>query len=510
MKHTDNSKLHAMFWVMLGIACLASSPAMAGGYYSDGIHIPEGVCMDCPPPNNNNNDSGGYTGPSQSELRKRQERAERNARYDAIHKQSVAAWERGDYREALRLFREKKSLRDGPKVREGIAWLEKTIAEQANIERGDNLNQQANSAKESGDSKLALKLYKQVLAIYPNPRSEYRQFVADYEKQVKREAKELDERLKREAKAAERERRQRPKVERLRAEATAMLDANPTEALAKLDAALKLLPGDTKTTGDWWLAQASLALLEARYDAAFEALEKTKGYGLDAGEIARWQGRIKDERARQGAEVQNAFTDLRQRLAATPVGTEPDAQLKSIHQSSNVALSSPVAEKDLMTPGRADRKMAGDGFDRPGKDQGTLVYPDKNNHRPPPSALDRQVPAGAKDDPQIKQMQTWYRSLEGQKAEKEQKIAEIREQQKTSRDPLLATKIATLANDVKRLNEDQGQATKTVKERVEVIKKRVLDRGLAWDESPSPDPTETAESVKEPAPESAKLDFIQN
>jgi hypothetical protein len=75
---------------------------------------------------------------------------------------------------------------------------------------------------------------------------------------------------------------------------------------------------------------------------------------------------------------------------------------------------------------------------------------------------------------------------------------------------LLATKIATLANDVKRLNEDQGQATKTVKERVEVIKKRVLDRGLAWDESPSPDPTETAESVKEPAPESAKLDFIQN
>jgi len=100
-------------------------------------------------------------------------------------------------------------------------------------------------------------------------------------------------------------------------------------------------------------------------------------------------------------------------------------------------------------------------------------------------------------------MQAWYRSLEVQKAEKEQKIAEIKEQQKTSQDPLLATKIATLANDVKRLNDDQGQATKTVK-------KRVLDMGLAWDESPSPEPAATAESVKEPAPESAKLDFIKD
>ena len=499
MKQTSNSKMRAVFWLMLGIACLPCSPAMAGGYYSDGIWIPEGVCMDCPPSNNNN--SGGYTGPSQSEIRERQERAERNARYDAIYDQYLAAWERGDFREALRLLRKGQKLRDGSVTRRGIAKLEKYLADQANIERGNNLNQQANSAQASGDHKQALKLYKQALATYPNLTSEYRRYVADYEKRVERLEKDSAERLKKEAAAAERERRRRPKVERLREEATAMLDANPADALAKLDAALKLLPGDTKTTGDWWLAQASLALLEARYDAAFEALEKTKGYGLDAGEIARWQGRIKDERARQGAEVQNAFADLRQRLAATPVGTEPGAQLKSVEQHSRQAKAQ---------ANDASKEMAREGFDTLGNDQGSLVYPDKNNHRPPPSALDRQVPAGAKDDPQIQQMQTWYRSLDAQKAEKEQKIAEIKEQQKTSQDPLLATKIATLANDVKRLNEDQGQATKTVKERVEVIKKKVLDMGLAWDESPSPDPTETAESVKEPAPESAKLDFIQN
>jgi hypothetical protein len=451
--------------------------------------------MDCgsTPPSNNNN-SGGYTGPSPSELRKKRERAERNARYDALHEQSAAAWERGDYPEALRLFREKQALRDGPNVREGIAWLEKTIADQANFDRGNNLNQQANSANANGDSKLALKLYKQALATYPNPSSGYRQWVADYEKQVEREAKELAERLKRETAAAERERRHRPKVERLRVEAAALLDANPADALVKLDAALKLLPGDTKATGDWWLTQASLALLEGRYDAAFEALEKTKGYGLDAGEIGRWQSRIKDERARQGAEVQNAFADLRQRLVATSVGTEPGAQLLSVEQHSRQA---------KVQANAASREMAREGFDIPGTNQGTLVYPDKNNHRPPPSVLDRQIPAGAKEDPQIMKMQTWYRSLEGQKAEKEQKIAEIKEQQKASQDPLLATKIATLANDVKRLNEDQGIATKTVK-------KRVMDMGLVWDESPSPEPAATAESVKEPAPESAKPDFIQN
>jgi len=495
MKHSENSKMRAVFWVMLGIfACLPFAPAMAG-HYSDGIWIPDGVCMDCDstPPSNNNN-SGGYTGPSQGELRKKQERAARNARYDAIHKQSAAAWERGDYREALRLFREKQALRDGPNVREGIAWLEKAIADQASNELGDKYNQQANSAQNNGDSKLALKLYKLALATYPNPTSEYRQWVADYEKRVQREAKELDERLKREAEAAERERRHRPKVERLREEATALLDANPAEALAKLDASLKLLPGDTKATMDWWLAQASLALLEARYDAAFEALEKSKGHGLDAGEIARWQGRIKDERARQGAEVQNAFADLRQRLAATPVGTEPGAQLKSVEQHGRQAKAQ---------ANDASKRMAGEGFDTLGTDQGTLVYPDKNHHHPPPSALDKQVPPGTEKDPQIAKMQTWYRSLEMQKAEKEQKIAEFKEQQKTSKDPLLATKIATLANDVKRLKEDQGMATKTVK-------KRVLDMGLAWDEIPSPEPAATAEAVKEPAPESAKLDFIQN
>jgi len=162
------------------------------------------------------------------------------------------------------------------------------------------------------------------------------------------------------------------------------------------------------------------------------------------------------------------------------VGTDPGAQLKSVEHHSRQAQSQ----------GKDDDKkqMARDGFDVVGDDRGTLAYPDKNQLRQgPPSALDKQVPQGAKDDPQVKQMQAWYRSLDARKTEKETMIAEIKEQQKTSKDPVLDVKLATLANDVKRLNDDQAQARATVKERVEVIKKQTLNKGLAWDEEPSAD-----------------------
>jgi hypothetical protein len=48
------------------------------------------------------------------------------------------------------------------------------------------------------------------------------------------------------------------------------------------------------------------------------------------------------------------------------------------------------------------------------------------------------------------------------------------------------------------LNDDQGQATKVVKERVAVIKKRVLDKGLVWDETPPSEtpPSETPSAMK--------------
>lgn len=160
-------------------------------------------------------------------------------------------------------------------------------------------------------------------------------------------------------------------------------------------------------------------------------------------------------------------------------GTDPGKQLKSAERHS----------RDAQAPGNdSDKETARKGFDTPGTESGNLVYPDKAKHRQAaPTALDRQIPGGAKDDPQIRQMQAWYRSLDAKKAEKEKMIAEIMEQQKTSKDPVLDAKKATLINDVKRLADDQTKATATVKERVEVIRKQTLDKGLAWDEEPSTD-----------------------
>ncbi|MFN0317945.1 MAG: tetratricopeptide repeat protein [Burkholderiales bacterium] len=186
-------------------------------------------------------------------------------------------------------------------------------------------------------------------------------------------------------------------------------------------------------------------------------------------------------------ETQDAFGSKKSNPKLAPAeaqakegrGTDPGKQLKSVARHSREA---------QMTRNDTVKIKSGIGIDVPGKESGDLVYPDKNKpQRLLDSALDKQIPKGAKDDRQIKEMQEWYRALDARKAEKERMIAEIREKQRTSNDPLLDTKIATLANDVKRLAGDQDKATEVVKERVKVIKKQKLDMGLAWDEELSTD-----------------------
>jgi tetratricopeptide (TPR) repeat protein len=496
-------QLRAALCAAAGIVCLASAPAV-GGYYSDGIWIPDGVCVegcesidDSPGPGpgpsphdlekaerirkaNTFNEAGiaawnrGEWGiaaeqfrqayawnpdskvifknlinarhqvglaameegdweyaadtfqsllhhqPDSREFQRLSAAAEdkRRALREAykLDRQVSAAWEGGDYREALRLLRMLQILHDGPGVRDDIAKLEKYeeyLADQAKIELGDNYDQQADRANANGDFELALKLYKQALATYPNPTSKYRQFIASYENVVHKL-------------------QNRAVVEEVQSSvnmiATDLKNSKPAGDLEL---------SDLTSTGD-----------------AFGTRKSNPTLG-PAGK-PKQEGSV----------------------------TDPGAQLKSVERHSKDA---------QLQRNDSDKEIAREGFERPGENRGGLVYPDKNNHRPPLSALDRQIPRGAKDDGQIKEMQAWYRSLEVRKAEKEQKIAEIKEQQKTSKDPVLATKITTLANEVKQLNDDQGQATKVVKERVAVIKKRVLDKGLAWDETP---PSETPSAMK--------------
>lgn len=511
MTSIDHIKMRLALWVLLSLACFPTAPARADtwiastceSYWTDAYKCSQG-CGSC-----GGGSSNGNSGPSQRQIREAEEesaRIERNARYDDIYKQATSAWEKGDYREALRLCREQQALRDGPNVRDSIATLEKYLADQANHELGDNYNQQANSAKAKGDSQLALKLYKQALAILPNPTSEYRQFVANYEKEVEQAAKDLAERLQMEAEAAERERRHRPEVEMLRAEAKTLIDDHPAVAVAKLDAALKLLPGDSKIVGDWWLAQASLALHEARYDAASEAVQKTAGYGLGPTEVAKWDSLIREDRNRQGAKVQNAFGALRERLTAessgplTPfpaggvapgeAGLAPRNTTPPAYNSNNPGSIQPGAQlKSVEASNYNSPSMAaaGMGFDTQGNNSGNLVYPDRIRQQPAlSSSLEAHVPQEARTDKLVSEQLAWSRQLDSQKAETDQKIAAATKQLKdgTGDAKVLTAHLGSLENQLKQIDKDQNKTT-------EAVKKQVKNLSLAWVESAPVDTPET-------------------
>lgn len=159
-------------------------------------------------------------------------------------------------------------------------------------------------------------------------------------------------------------------------------------------------------------------------------------------------------------------------------GTDAGAQLKSVERHS----------RDAQSQGKdTDKETARQGFDTPGRASGNLVYPDKKQRQIPPSALDKRVPPEAQKDPQVQQSLAWYRKLDAQKAEKQKMIAEIKEQKKTSKDPVLDTKIATLNNDVKIIIGDQAKATETVEKRV---------KNLGFNLVEAPEPTTTNANKK--------------
>lgn len=360
----------------------------------------------------------------------------------------------------------------------------------------DNARKAGIAAEQVGDLAKALTHY-QVMLRSPDFNTENnRKYVSNLQARIQAE----NERQIRIKKDAELEQRHRPKVESLRMEARSLIYTHPAQALLKLDEALKLLPGDPKTTADRWLVKASLELSSGNYDEALGALMKAEAHS-DPGDIVRFKQRITDERTRQGADVQNAFATTRRRLETPGGSIDPGAQLRSIEQSSRDALNSSA---------EGAKKTASEGFDTPGKNQGDLVYVDKRQQQRPASELDKQIPKGAKDDPEVRQMQAWYWSLNGKKSDAEREVAALREQQKSSNDPILATKIRTLDNDINRLAEDQARATGAVKERVAVIKKRTLDRGLNWDESPAFESTASKANEQALTSVATTLDFVKD
>ena len=120
------------------------------------------------------------------------------------------------------------------------------------------------------------------------------------------------------------------------------------------------------------------------------------------------------------------------------------------------------------------KREAGKGFDEPGANKGTLVYPARSGWTPDfASKIPREL---VHKDADIRQSLAWYRQLGKLKDETGEKIARGKElQKKGDRSIELTAQLTALKHQMKQYSTDQ---TKTEKR----IKKRVVDLGFTLDE----------------------------
>ena len=113
-------------------------------------------------------------GPSAHQVWQEKENArlKRAARAGKLNTQAHEAWERRDYREALRLFRDQQAVIDGPNVRESIAMAKAAILSTENRAAADKLLDEAKTTFEREDHRGALALYQRALATDPTSMSD--------------------------------------------------------------------------------------------------------------------------------------------------------------------------------------------------------------------------------------------------------------------------------------------------------------------------------------------------
>jgi hypothetical protein len=177
------------------------------------------------------------------------------------------------------------------------------------------------------------------------------------------------------------------------------------------------------------------------------------------------------------------------RQAAAFAQRRNDNPLKDGDPGAELLRAARISQGAAETGGLEARDAARRGFDVPEPFQGGLMFPDKSKYQQiPPSWLERQVPEALRADPDIHKAIVESRSLEGARAEKKMLVARLEKQIAESHDLLLAAKLATVENDVKRMGAEQATAKAA-------MKAKVLDKGLEWQEEEAP--------PEEPGPEPA-------
>lgn len=366
---------------------------------------------------------GGYTAPpiDYEAERQQQEMRERNARIEMLFKRGSNAWDRKSWEEAIAAYTEVLKLDPG----------NKSAARNLNVAR-------ANAANKRKDWLTAEHYYKIAIGYDPDDQGLQKSLI-------------------------------NTRITMLFERGSSAWDRKSwDEASAAYAEVLKLDPGDKTAARNINVAHANAAKSREDWLAAENYYKTAIEYAPDDNGLRESleyvQAKLESAQARKSAQeiTHKATNRLISRLNSEGIGS--GSQLKSAEGHSRDATR---LDKEAMS------EEARKGFDTAGENRGTIAVPKISGTMP--TLLDEQVPEGARNDPQVKQMLDWYRQLEGIKAEVTQKIATLKKQQETSKDPLLAVKIESLNNDLKQYTSNQAVATQNAK-------KRSRDLGFGWNE----------------------------
>jgi len=228
-----------------------------------------------------------------------------------------AAHRAGNVTQAMSLTREALAIREDSNLRR---WLLEAEA----ATRADDLLVRGDAALRNNDWESAAALYRDASTYPAADTPELRRLLAELEAQIKRDKETVSQKRDRER----REQANRPAAQRLNDEALELLRIGRLEeANQKLTAALKLLPLDERISANWWVVQASLALSNGDLHRAIENLETAQRLDPDNKETLLALEKARTRRDELTAQLQTAYSDIRQRIASAESSAVVDARV---------------------------------------------------------------------------------------------------------------------------------------------------------------------------------------
>ncbi len=390
--------------------------------------------------------------------------------YEGIINQARAQANEGNWAEAIRIERVAISSVEDDWFFRWTASIDLDWARN-NIKRweGRIANDQAKAAKANGDYVLALKFFKQALELFPDPGSEYRQFVENFELFV--EAHNLNEQGRSALKSGD-----NVKAARLFAQAQKKYpDPAYAENLGLVNKQMEMQQGLSRLINTIKQTQTTPTATASGLDfmpagsATPENSHNAPKSGLDfipAGNVA------------MGSTGSGTF-GIKSNPSNPDLGTSGPTQAVTVRSELEHLSSSVKSAQDANAANNIEEKknLADCGFSNAAcRTPDPITIPKSIVQTPAATELAAHVPEGAKDDVQINNSLAWFNKLEMHKAETNLVLADIQKKiDGGDRDTSLNNKKATLVNALNQNTADQAKVKDQIKE-------RLVDRGLKWNE----------------------------